>query len=50
MNLSNSEKKNYWKKTFILEVLFQKILFNNRRKILKIFDYVIHVKKKRFSS
>jgi len=46
MNLSNSEKKNYWKKTFILEVLFQKILFNNRRKILKIFDYVIHVKKK----
>jgi len=46
MNLSNSEKKNYWKKTFILEELFQKILFNNRRKILKIFDSVIHVKNK----
>ena len=46
MNLSNSEKKNYWKKTFILEELFQKVLFNNRRKILKIFDSVIQVKSK----
>jgi ubiquinone/menaquinone biosynthesis C-methylase UbiE len=46
MNLSNSEKKNYWKKTFILEVLFQKILFNNRKKILKIFDSVIHIENK----
>ena len=46
MNLSNSEKKNYWKKTPILEKLFQKVLFSNRRKILKIFDTVITVKKK----
>jgi ubiquinone/menaquinone biosynthesis C-methylase UbiE len=46
MNLSNSEKKNYWKKTFIFEGFFQKILFQNRKKILKIFDSIIKVKKK----
>jgi len=46
MNLSNSEKKNYWKKTFIFEAFFQKILFSNRKKILKIFDTVIQVKNK----
>jgi ubiquinone/menaquinone biosynthesis C-methylase UbiE len=40
------EKKNYWKKIPILEKLFQKVLFSNRRKILKIFDTVITVKKK----
>jgi hypothetical protein len=46
MKLSNSEKQNYWKKTFIFEDFFQKILFNNRRKILKIFDSIIQVKRK----
>jgi len=46
MNLSNSEKRNYWKKIPILEKLFQKVLFSNRRKILKIFDTSITVKKK----
>ena len=45
MKLSNSEKKNYWKKTFIFEEFFQKILFSNRKKILKIFDSIIQVKK-----
>jgi len=46
MKLSNSEKKNYWKKTFIFEAFLQKILFSNRKKILKIFDSIIQVKKK----
>ena len=46
MKLSNSEKKNYWKKTPIFEAFFQKILFSNRKKILKIFDSIIQIKKK----
>lgn len=46
MNLSNREKKNYWKKAFIFEEFIQKILYNNRKKILKIFDFTIQVTKK----
>lgn len=45
MNLSNIEKKNYWKKTFLLENFFQKILLFNRIKILRIFDSAVKVKK-----
>ena len=45
MNLSNSEKKNYWKKTIFFESFLQKILLHNRIKILKIFQRVIKVKK-----
>ena len=45
MKLSNSEKKNYWKKTIFLEHFFQRILIFNRIKILKIFNSVIKVKK-----
>jgi len=45
MKLTNSEKKNYWKKIPFFEAFFQKILFSNRKKILKIFDSIIQVKK-----
>ena len=45
MNLSSSEKKNYWKKIQLFEPFLQKILYYNRRKILKIFSKFIKIKK-----
>ena len=45
MQIKNNEKINYWKTSGFLENFFQKILLNNRKKIFKIFQKNITLKK-----